>query len=66
MATQTTTARITGAWYFGLGITGMLGFLLVRPAIYVEGDPAATLANLTTREGLAHLGVFLEMAIVVT
>lgn len=66
MTDLTTTARATGGWYLGLVITGMLGFLLVRPAIYVEGDPAATLSNLTDKEDLAHLAVFLEMAIVVT
>ncbi len=66
MNTQTTTARATGAWYLGLALTGVLGFLLVRPKLYVEGDPAATLDNLTTQQGLARLGVVLEMGIVVT
>lgn len=66
MSEQVRTARITGAWYLGLAITGILGFLLVRPAIYVEGDAAATLANLQEKEALAHLGVMLEMGIVVT
>lgn len=66
MTDLTTTARGAGWWYLGLAITGVLGFLLVRPAIYVEGDPAATLVNLTDKEGVARLGVVLEMAIVVT
>lgn len=66
MNTQTTTARGTGAWYLGLALTGVLGFLLVRPKLYVDGDPAATLDNLTTHQGLARLGVVLEMGIVVT
>ncbi len=66
MNAQTTTARATGAWYLGLALTGVLGFLFVRPQLYVEGDPAATLVNLTTRQGLARLGVVLEMGIVVT
>ena len=66
MTGQVRTARIAGAWYLGLAITGMLGFLLVRPAIYVEADPAATLANLQDKDGLARLGVVLEMAIVLT
>jgi len=64
--TQTTTARATGAWYLGLALTGALGFLMVRPKLYVEGDPAATLDNLTTQQGLARLGIVLEMGIVVT
>jgi len=62
----TTTARTTGAWYLGLAVTGILGFLVVRPELYVDGDPAATLNNLTSRQGLARLGVVLEMGIVVT
>lgn len=63
---QQTTARVTGAWYLGLAVTGGLGFLLLRPALYVEGDPAATLDNLATQQGLARLAVVLEMGVVVT
>ncbi len=66
MTDQVKTARIAGAWYLGLAVTGILGFLLVRPEIYIEGDAAATLANLQDRAWLAQLGVALEMAIVVT
>ncbi|MQC19318.1 MAG: DUF4386 domain-containing protein [Chloroflexi bacterium] len=44
----------------------MLGFLVLRPEIYVDGDPAATLANLSDREAVARLGVLMEMGIVVT
>lgn len=60
------TARVTGLWYLGLAISGMLGFLLVRPQIYSPGEPASTLANLTNQEVLAHLGVGLELVIVLT
>lgn len=66
MNQQTATARTTGVWYLGLAVTGLLGFLVIRPAIWVDGDPAATLAHLNEREGLARLGVGLEMGIVVT
>jgi hypothetical protein len=37
----------------------------VRPAIHVA-DPAATLANLVEKQGLARLGVALELGIVLT
>ena len=60
------TARAAGLWYLALAITGLVGFLLIRPRIYVVGDPAATLANLVEREGLARAGLVLELAIVVT
>jgi len=60
------TARLTGVWYLGLAIAGIVGFGLIRPQIYVEGHPATTLANLTDREGLARLGLLFELAIVAT
>lgn len=60
------TARATGLLYLGLAITGMLGFVVVRAQLVVDGDPAATLANLTDRESLARLGVMLELGIVLT
>ncbi len=58
------TARVTGLWYAALAITGMVGFLVVRPQIFVEGDAAATLANLVGNESLARLGLVAEMGIV--
>lgn len=60
------TARTTGLLYLGLGITGMLGFLLVRPYLFVPEDPAATLANLLDHPDVARLGVALEMGVVTT
>ncbi|MGA9746454.1 MAG: DUF4386 domain-containing protein [Nocardioides sp.] len=59
-------ARTTGLLYLGLALTGMLGFLLVRPALYVAGDPVATLGHLVDQAALARVGVALEMGIVVT
>jgi hypothetical protein len=59
------TARVTGLWYLLLGITGMIGFLVIRPQIFAEGDPAATLANLVGNESLARLGLVAEMGVVV-
>jgi hypothetical protein len=58
------TARVTGLWYLVLAITGLAGFLLIRPQIYVAGDPGSTLANLVGEEALAGLGLVLELAIV--
>ena len=57
-------ARTTGVFYLALGITGMLGFLLVRPAL-ADADPATTLANLREHEVLARAGIALEMGVVV-
>lgn len=58
------TARVTGLWYLALGIAGMLGFLVIRPQIFADGDGAATLANLVENEGLARLGLVAEMGVV--
>jgi len=66
MADTLRTARAAGAWYLGLAITGMLGFLVLRPQLIDADDSVATLANLTAHTGQAHLLVMLEMGIVLT
>jgi hypothetical protein len=60
------TARMTGAFYLGLAVTGMLGFLLIRPQVFIAGDAEAVLAALTGDLPLARLGLVLELGIVVT
>jgi hypothetical protein len=60
------TARVTGVWYLALALAGLFGFLVVRPEIYVAGDPGATLLNLTEKETLARVGLVLELALVLT
>ncbi len=53
--------RITGVFYLGLAVTGALGFLVVRPELFVAGDASRTLANLIERERLARIGIALEL-----
>lgn len=60
------TARTTGLLYALLGVTGMLGFLVIRPQVFDPTDPAGTLAQLVAHETLARTGVVLEMGVVVT
>lgn len=60
------TARVTGLLYLGLAVTGGLGFLLVRPQLYVVGDAAATYANLVEQPDLARAGIALELLVVGT
>lgn len=60
------TARLTGLFYLGLAVSGMLGFLIIRPRLFAADDPGATLANLVAHEQLAHAGVALELVIVAT
>ena len=59
-------ARVTGAWYLGLAVTGMAGFLLLQPMLVTPGDPVATATALATRTELAGLRVALELGIVIT
>jgi hypothetical protein len=58
-------SRLTGAAYLGIAVTGMLGFLLVRPALYDATDATTTLRNLTEQGALAHTGLVLELLIVI-
>lgn len=66
MPTLTRTARLTGLFYLGNAITGVLGFLVVRPRLFAAGDADATLANLVAHESLARVGVALELGMVLT
>ena len=59
------TARVTGLLYLGIAISGLLGFLLIRPWIFDSDDPTATLTNLVENEQLARVGIALEMSLVV-
>lgn len=60
------TARTTGLLYLGLAITGMFGFLVIRPQLFAADDPGATLANLVQHEALARTGIALELLVVLT
>ncbi len=58
------TARITGMWYLVLAISGMVGFLVLHPMIYIADDPAKTLDNLSNQETTARIRILLEVVIV--
>jgi hypothetical protein len=60
------TARLTGIWYLALGITGMVGFLVIHPKIYITDDPSQTLLNLSEKELLARVRLVFEFLIVVS
>jgi hypothetical protein len=63
---MTRTARVTGLFYLGLAIAGGLSFLYIRPALFDNGEPAATLSTLATHESLARAGIALELFTVLT
>lgn len=60
-----TNSRITGFFYLGLAITGMLAFLLARSRLFVEGEALTTTSNLVAQEGLARFGISAELALVI-
>jgi hypothetical protein len=67
MATlQRKTARVTGLLYLSLAVAGGAGFLTIRPVLFADGDPAATLAHLQDHPDLARAGVVLELLVVLT
>jgi len=61
---QVRTARLTGVWYLLLAISGVLGFMIFHPQVYVSGDPQKTLTNLTEPAFNARMRLLLELAII--
>ncbi len=58
------TAKLTGLFYLALAITGVVAYLFARDKLFVDGDAAATAANLVKQESLARLGIAAEIALV--
>ncbi|WP_162416150.1 hypothetical protein [Cyclobacterium roseum] len=42
-----TTARVTGIWYLMMAVSGMVGFVILHPQVFVSGEPERALANVT-------------------
>ncbi len=61
-----TTARFAGVWYLIMAISGILGFMIFHPQIFVSGDPEKTLTNLTNLESLSRIRLLFELAIIVS
>lgn len=57
---------LAGLAYLGLLVTGALGVLVVRDALVVDDDAARTAANLVEREGLARVGIALDVGAALT
>jgi hypothetical protein len=54
---------LTGLFYLGLAVCGGVGFMVIRPDLFAQDDPARTLANLMEQEGLARIGIALELGV---
>ncbi|MGV8851998.1 MAG: DUF4386 domain-containing protein [Rhodoglobus sp.] len=66
MHSLTRTARLTGAAHLGLAVTGLLGFLVIRPQLQNADDPTATVTNILENSALANLSVGIELLVVIT
>jgi Domain of unknown function (DUF4386) len=66
MPQNLTTARLTGIWYLILAISGMLGFLIYQPQIFITNNPEQTLKNLINLETTARIRLILEFVIIIS
>lgn len=60
------TARITGICYLIMAISGILGFMVFHPQIFISGNPERTLANIIELPSTARIRNMLEFAIVIS
>lgn len=60
------TARITGIWYLIMAISGILGFMVFHPQIFVSENPEKTLTNLINLETTARVRLLFEFIILVS
>jgi Domain of unknown function (DUF4386) len=61
-----TTARLTGICYLLLAISGIFGFMVFHPQVYVTNDPEKTLSNLMNQTSVARLRLLFELIIIVS
>jgi hypothetical protein len=66
MPKNLTTARLTGIWYLILAISGMLGFLIYQPQIFISNNPEQTLTNLINLASTARIRLILEFVIIIS
>ena len=64
MTTMRRWAQLTGLAYLVLFVSGLVGFFLIRRQLYVPDDAMRTAANLVAHEGLARLGIAVDLVTV--
>jgi Domain of unknown function (DUF4386) len=64
MTTRRRWAQLTGLAYLVIFVSGIVGFLLIRRQLYVPDDAMRTAANLVAHEGLARLGIAVDLVTV--
>ncbi len=64
MTTKRRWAQLTALAYLILFVSGLVGFFLIRQQFYVPDDAMRTAANFVAHEGLARLGISLDLVTV--
>jgi hypothetical protein len=60
------TARLTGVWYLLLAISGILGFMVFHPKVFITDDPQKTITNLINLTSISRVRLLFELVIVVS
>jgi Domain of unknown function (DUF4386) len=60
------TARLAGMWYLVLAISGIFGFMVFHPQIFVTDDASKTLNNLINLGSISRLRLLFELVIIVS
>ena len=60
------TARLAGVWYLILAISGVFGFMIFHPQIFVTNDPLKTLNNLINLKSISRIRILFELFIIVS
>ncbi len=60
------TAKLAGVWYLILAISGILGFMIFHPQIFVTDDPVKTLNNLINLGFISRIRLLFELVIIVS
>jgi len=64
MTTMRRWAQLTGLAYLVIFVSGIVGFFLIRRQLYVPDDAMRTAANLVAHEGLARVGIAVDLVTV--
>ena len=60
------TARLVGVFYLILAISGLFGFMIFHPQIFVAEDPQKTLNNLVNLRSISRIRLIFELAIIIS
>lgn len=59
------TARLAGVWYLILAVSGIFGFMIFHPQIFVTDGPQKILNNLTNLGSISRIRLLSELIIII-